>query len=284
MIRTIGVVGAGTIGRGVAQSFAQAGFDVLLVDISEVQLESALDQIGRDLLVLGMLPGARPGNGEAPEKVLARIRTATALRELSGADFVVENVTEDWDVKRAVYEEIDTMCRPEVIFGVNTSAVPITRIGSVTGRAGRVLGLHFMNPVPMLDTVEVVRGTYTGEDTLATATGLLERIGKESIVVADAPGFVTNRVLMPTINEAVFCVQDQVATPEQVDRMFRGCFGHRMGPLETGDLIGLDTILNSITVLYESYRDSKYRPAPLLVRMVEAGQLGRKTGQGFYRY
>jgi 3-hydroxybutyryl-CoA dehydrogenase len=284
VIQTIGVVGAGTIGRGVAQSFAQAGFDVVLVDISAAQLESAVDQIGRDLLVLGMLPGARRGDGEPPAKVLARIRTATALHELSGADFVVENVTENWDVKRVVHEELDTVCRPDVIFGVNTSAVPITRLGAVTGRAERVLGLHFMNPVPMLDTVEVVRGTYTSEDTLAAATGLLKRIGKEPIVVADAPGFVTNRVLMPMINEAVFCVQDQVATAEQVDRMFRGCFGHRMGPLETGDLIGLDTILNSITVLYESYRDSKYRPAQLLVRMVEAGRLGRKAGQGFYRY
>jgi 3-hydroxybutyryl-CoA dehydrogenase len=176
------------------------------------------------------------------------------------------------------------VCRPDVVFGVNTSAVPITRVGSVTGRAERVLGLHFMNPVPMLDTVEVVRGTFTSDRTVAESLDLLDRLGKTGIVVQDAPGFVTNRVLMPTINEAVFCVQDGVATAEQVDQMFQGCFGHPMGPLRTADLIGLDTILNSITVLYESYRDSKYRPAPLLVRMVEAGLLGRKAGRGFYTY
>ncbi|MET0136352.1 MAG: 3-hydroxyacyl-CoA dehydrogenase NAD-binding domain-containing protein [Kibdelosporangium sp.] len=287
-IRTVGVIGAGTIGRGVAQSFAQAGYDVVLVDVSADQLHSATDQIARDLLVLGMLPGAtRLGPGDAPEdpgQVLDRVRTATGLAPVADADFVVENITEDWELKRAVYQEIDALCRPEVVFGVNTSAMPITRVGSVTERAQRVLGLHFMNPVPMLDTVEVVRGTFTSQETLDTALGLLRDLGKVGIVVQDAPGFVTNRVLMPTINEAIFCVQDQVATAEQVDQMFRGCFGHRMGPLETGDLIGLDTILNSITVLYESYRDSKYRPAPLLVRMVEAGLLGRKTGQGFYTY
>lgn len=284
-IRTVGVIGAGTIGRGVAQSFAQAGYDVVLVDISERQLDSATEQIARDLLVLRMLPGtaARAGD-EDPGEVLARIRTATTTAALADADFVVENVTEDWTIKQAVYREIDRMCRPDVVFGVNTSAVPITRVGSVTGRAPKVLGLHFMNPVPMLDTVEVVQGTFTSQDTLDTALGLLDSLGKTGIVVQDAPGFVTNRVLMPTINEAIFCVQDGVATAEQVDRMFRGCFGHPMGPLQTGDLIGLDTILNSITVLYESYRDSKYRPAPLLVRMVEAGLLGRKTGQGFYTY
>ncbi|MBM7814502.1 3-hydroxyacyl-CoA dehydrogenase family protein [Saccharothrix algeriensis] len=284
-IRTVGVIGAGTIGRGVAQSFAQAGYDVVLVDVSARQLDSATEQIARDLLVLLMLPGAAGrGGGEDPARVLARIRTATTTAALADADFVVENVTEDWAVKRAVYEEIDGVCRPGVVFGVNTSAVPIARVASATGRAPDVLGLHFMNPVPMLDTVEVVRGAATSQDTLDTALALLGTLGKTGIVVQDAPGFVTNRVLMPTINEAIFCVQDGVATAEQVDRMFRGCFGHPMGPLQTGDLIGLDTILNSITVLHESYRDSKYRPAPLLVRMVEAGLLGRKTGRGFYTY
>lgn len=281
-IRTVGVIGAGTIGRGVAQSFAESGFEVVLVDISQAQLDSAVAQIRRDLLVQPMLLG-KPLKEDAGT-VLARITTGTELTALADADFVVENVTENWDVKRAVYERIDAICRPGVIFGVNTSAVPITRVGSVTGRPAEILGLHFMNPVPMMDTVEVVSGHFTSEETLNTALGLLSDMGKEGIVVQDAPGFVTNRVLMVTINEAIFCVQDQVASAEDVDKMFRGCFGHKMGPLETGDLIGLDTILNSITVMYESYKDSKYRPAPLLQKMVDAGLLGRKTGQGFYTY
>ncbi|MEV6584068.1 3-hydroxyacyl-CoA dehydrogenase NAD-binding domain-containing protein [Streptomyces sp. NPDC051582] len=281
-IRTIGVIGAGTIGRGVAQSFAESGFEVVLVDISQAQLDSATEQIGRDLLVQPMLLG-KPLKEDA-KTVLTRITTATELTSLAGVDFVVENVTEDWAVKRSVYEQIDTICRPGVIFGVNTSAVPITRVGSVTGRPAEILGLHFMNPVPMMDTVEVVSGHFTSEATLDTALGLLSEMGKEGIVVQDAPGFITNRVLMVTINEAIFCVQDGIASAEDVDKMFRGCFGHKMGPLETGDLIGLDTILNSITVMYESYKDSKYRPAPLLQRMVDARLLGRKTGRGFYTY
>ncbi|MFH8804246.1 3-hydroxyacyl-CoA dehydrogenase family protein [Streptomyces sp. NPDC017936] len=281
-IRTVGVIGAGTIGRGVAQSFAQSGFDVVLVDVSQRQLDSAVAQVKDDLRLQGLF---RPRHlEEEPEAVLDRITTATDLAELARADFVVENVTENWDVKRGVYESIDRICAPGVVFGVNTSAVPVTRVGSVTGRPQDVLGLHFMNPVPLMDTVEVVQGYHTSQQTLDSSLALLEALGKEGIVVQDAPGFVTNRVLMLTINEAVFCVQDHVATADQVDRMFKGCFGHRMGPLETGDLIGLDTILNSLTVMYESFKDSKYRPAPLLQKMVDAGQLGRKSGHGFYAY
>lgn len=281
-IRTIGVIGAGTIGRGVAQDFAQAGYDVVLVDVSKNQLDSALRQIGDDLLLHGMFRPKSPA--EETDAVAGRVRACTDFGELSAADFVVENVTENWDVKREVYERIDPICRPGVIFGVNTSAIPITRAASVTKRPTDVLGLHFMNPVPLMGTVEVVKGHFTSEKTMDVTLGLLGTLGKEGIVVEDSPGFVTNRVLMLTINEAIFCVQDQVAAAEQVDRMFKGCFGHKMGPLETGDLIGLDTILNSITVMYETFRDSKYRPAPLLVRMVDAGLLGQKAGQGFYTY
>ncbi|MDW4909120.1 3-hydroxyacyl-CoA dehydrogenase NAD-binding domain-containing protein [Streptomyces sp. ADMS] len=281
-IRTIGVIGAGTIGRGVAQDFTQAGYDVVLIDVSKNQLDSALRQIGDDLLLHSMFHSKSPT--EETGAVVGRVHACTDIGELGAADFVVENVTENWDVKREVYEKIDTICRPGVIFGVNTSAIPITRAASVTTRPADVLGLHFMNPVPLMGTVEVVKGHFTSEKTTDAALGLLGTLGKEGIVVEDSPGFVTNRVLMLTINEAIFCVQDQVATAEQVDRMFKGCFGHKMGPLETGDLIGLDTILNSITVMYEAFRDSKYRPAPLLVRMVDAGLLGQKTGQGFYTY
>jgi 3-hydroxybutyryl-CoA dehydrogenase len=280
-IRTVGVIGAGTIGRGVAQAFAQAEFDVVLVDVAERAIDGALAQIRRDLLVQGMVRG---GAKQDAACVLSRIRAGTAIEAVADADFVVENVTEDWTVKREVYERIDGLCRPGVIFGVNTSAVPITRVGAVTSRPEAILGLHFMNPVPLMDTVEVVRGLHTGAETVETALALLRDLGKTGIVVQDAPGFVTNRVLMLTVNEAIFCVQDQVATAEQVDQMFRGCFGHRMGPLETADLIGLDTILNSITVMYDSYRDCKYRPAPLLQKMVDGGLLGRKAGRGFYTY
>ncbi|MDJ0105757.1 3-hydroxyacyl-CoA dehydrogenase family protein [Rhodococcus erythropolis] len=281
-IGRVGVIGAGTIGRGVAQTCAQAGFDVRLVDIAQGQLDNALAQIERDLPMHSMLRGQQLS--ERVGVILSRITVDTKLNALTDTDFVVENVTEDWAVKRDIYQQINTLCRPDVIFAVNTSAVPITRIGSATTRPGNVVGLHFMNPVPLMDTVEVMRGHYTSPQTLETSLGLLAKLGKEGIVVEDSPGFVTNRVLMLTINEAIFCVQDGVASAEQVDQIFRGCFGHKMGPLETGDLIGLDTILNSITVLYESYRDSKYRPAPLLVKMVDAGRLGCKSKHGFYDY
>ncbi|MGW3569495.1 3-hydroxyacyl-CoA dehydrogenase family protein [Streptomyces sp. NPDC000941] len=282
-IRTVGVIGAGTIGRSVAQSLAQAGaYEVVLVDIAQSQLDGALKQMERELRFQKVFSAQELES--SPETILARITTGTELAKLADADFVVENVTENWDIKRAVYEEIDTVCRPGVIFGVNTSAVPITRVASATSRPAEVLGMHFMNPVPLIGTVEVVRGHFTSDATLDIALDLLKNLDKEGIVVQDSPGFITNRVLMLTINEAIYCVQDQVATASQVDRMFKGCFSHKMGPLETGDLIGLDTILNSINVLYDSFKDSKYRPAPLLQKMVDAGLLGRKSGQGFYVY
>ncbi|MGO4423380.1 3-hydroxyacyl-CoA dehydrogenase family protein [Streptomyces sp. MCAF7] len=282
-IRTVGVIGAGTIGRSVAQSLAQAGaYEVVLVDIAQSQLDGALKQMERELRFQKVFSAQELES--SPETILSRITTGTELAKLADADFIVENVTENWDIKRAVYEEIDTVCRPGVIFGVNTSAVPITRVASATSRPAEVLGMHFMNPVPLIRTVEVVRGHFTSDATLDIALDLLKNLDKEGIVVQDSPGFITNRVLMLTINEAIYCVQDQVATASQVDRMFKGCFSHKMGPLETGDLIGLDTILNSINVLYDSFKDSKYRPAPLLQKMVDAGLLGRKSGQGFYVY
>jgi 3-hydroxybutyryl-CoA dehydrogenase len=278
----VGVVGAGTIGRGVAQAFAQNGISVVLLDVDEGQLDRALRQIDLDVRAHRLLGGR--GTDVDAGTVLARIEPGTDVAALGDVDFVVENVTENSAVKRAVYREIDQVVRRDVIFAVNTSAVPITRVAGWTGRPAEVLGLHFMNPVPLIDAVEVVRGEFTSDRTLDVSLDLLKSIGKDGIVVGDYPGFVTNRVLMLTINEAIFCVQDQVASPADVDRIFRGCFAHRMGPLETGDLIGLDTILNSITVMYESYKDSKYRPAPLLQHMVDAGLLGRKTGKGFYTY
>jgi 3-hydroxybutyryl-CoA dehydrogenase len=279
-LRIVGVVGAGTIGRGVAHSFAEAGFEVRLIDVSKAQLEGALDQIAGDLRMFTLYGRPQADAGS----VLSRISPGTDIAVLDAADLVIENVTEDWEVKRAVYVRLDAICRPDVVFGVNTSAIPITRIAAVTGRPERVIGMHFMNPVPIMDTVEVMRGHFTSDDTVAFTQELMESLGKTAVVVGDAPGFVTNRVLMLTINEAICCVHEQVAAAEQVDQIFRGCFGNKMGPLETADLIGLDTVLNSINGMYDSFKDSKYRPSPLLQRMVDAGLLGCKSGQGFYDY
>jgi 3-hydroxybutyryl-CoA dehydrogenase len=275
-------VGAGVMGAGVAQGLAQTQHRVVLVDHDPGALCRARHNISRDYRMLSMFQ--KPAVAEPLEVVLERIQFRDDLAALAEVDFVIENVVEKWPVKQEVYGRIDRICRPSCVFAANTSAIPITRIGGATQRGDRVLGMHFMNPVPLKPVVEVIRGHHTSEATLATALGLLRAMGKEGIVVNDAPGFVSNRVLMLTINEAVFLLQDQVASAADVDRIFKTCFGHKMGPLETADLIGLDTILLSIEVLYESFKDSKYRPCPLLVRMVDAGLYGRKNGQGFYRY
>ncbi len=191
---------------------------------------------------------------------------------------------EKWEIKRDLYPRLDAVCPERAVFAVNTSCISITRVAGLTGRPDRVLGMHFMNPVPLKPMVEAIRAFHTSDETLETARQLLRQMGKDCIVVGDLPGFVSNRILMLTVNEAVFVLQDGVATAEQVDQLFKTCFGHKMGPLETADLIGLDTILYSIEVLYDSYNDSKFRPSPLLKKMVDAGLLGRKSGKGFYDY
>ena len=278
----IGVIGAGVMGVGVAQDLAQHGRQVVLIDLDDSTLARARQEIRANLRLQGLLSGQAPAEGSAA--VLARIVFATAYDGLAGADFVIENVTEKWPVKEQVYRRLDAVCPSACVFGANTSAISITRIGSATRRPDRVVGMHFMNPVPLKSMVEVIRGFHTSLETLDKARQLLALLGKEGIVVNDMPGFVTNRVLMLTINEAIFLVHDQVAPHEDVDRIFRSCFGHKMGPLETGDLIGLDTILYSLEVLHESYGDDKFRPCPLLRKMVDAGLHGRKTGRGFYTY
>jgi 3-hydroxybutyryl-CoA dehydrogenase len=224
------------------------------------------------------------GAGAGPAVRLDLIEATTDYSRLSDVDFVVENITEKWELKKEIYPKLDEICAPDVVFAANTSAISITRLASLTNRPEQVLGMHFMNPVPMKPTVEVIRGWHTTDTTLDTALTLLADMGKEGIVVADAPGFVSNRVLMLTVNEAIHLVAERVATAEEVDRIFKSCFGHKMGPLETADLIGLDTILYSVEVLYESFNDGKYRPCPLLKQMVDAGLHGRKSGQGFYTY
>jgi 3-hydroxybutyryl-CoA dehydrogenase len=300
-VETIGVIGAGVMGVGVAQDLAQHGRQVILIDVDDATLARARQAIRANLRMQGLfrkapiaqavaqppatLPAAAAaGAGESSAQVLARITFTTDYARLAAVDFVVENVIEKWPVKEQVYKLLDAHCPPACVFGANTSAISITRIGSATRRPDRVVGMHFMNPVPLKPMVEVIHGFHTSEATLARAMELLALMGKEGIVVNDMPGFVTNRVLMLTINEAIFVVQDQVAPHEDVDRIFKTCFGHKMGPLETGDLIGLDTILYSLEVLYESYNDDKYRPCPLLRKMVAAGLHGRKSGRGFYTY
>ena len=278
----VGVIGAGVMGAGVAQSLAQHGHQVIVLDLSDEVLDRARSEIRQNLRMQSLFQ-KRP-DGKKPDEVLARITFTTDDEPLESAEFVIENAVEKPEVKKDIYQRLDQRCPEACVFGVNTSAISITRVGSWTRRPDRVVGMHFMNPVPLKPMVEVIRGHNTSEETLDKAHALLAAIGKEGIVVQDMPGFVTNRVLMLTINEAIFLVQDGVAPAEDVDRLFKTCFGHKMGPLETGDLIGLDTILDSLVVLYESYNDDKFRPCPLLKKMVYAGLLGRKSGEGFYRY
>jgi len=281
-LKNVGVIGAGVMGSGLAQSLAQTRHRVMLVDVSEKILNQAKQEIRKSVRFGGLFQkGQRAAD---PDEVLDRIEFTTDYQTLESADFVIENVTEKWEIKKVVYAELDRVCPEPCIVAANTSAISITKIASLTQRAPQVIGMHFMNPVPMKTMVEVIRGYHTSGHTIETAKALLAQMGKEGIIVNDSPGFVSNRVLMLTINEAIFVVQDQVAPAEDVDRIFKTCFEHKMGPLETADLIGLDTILLSLEVLYESFNDSKYRPCPLLKKMVDAGLLGRKSGQGFYSY
>lgn len=279
----IGVVGAGVMGSGVAQNLAQSGYHVVLIDIAEAQLDNARQQI-RSNVRFSAFSRQDKSTADKPDDVLARIRFTTSYEALREAHYVIENVVEKWEAKASVYPRLDAVCPPETIYAVDTSCYSITRVGAITTRPDRVIGIHFMNPVPMKPTVEVIRGWHTSEQTIATTYELLAGMGKTGVLVNDSPGFVSNRILMLTVNEAAFTVQDQVASPASVDEIFRKCFGHKMGPLETADLIGLDTILYSIEVLHESFGDSKYRPCPLLRKMVDAGLLGRKSGQGFFKY
>ena len=281
-IEVVGVVGAGVMGRGVAQSLAQTNHRVFLLDVSEEILEQAKREIEKNVRFHRLFN--KTSAAESLKTTMSRIEFSTSYSRFAEADFVVENVTEKWPIKQKVYEQLEAVCPKHTIYAANTSTISITRIASLTARASQVLGMHFMNPVPMKSTVEVIRGYHTSDETIETANNLLCGMGKQGIVVRDSPGFVSNRVLMLTINEAIWVLQDGIATAEDVDRIFETCFGHKMGPLATADLIGLDTILFSIETLYESYNDSKFRPCPLLKKMVDAGLHGRKSEHGFYSY
>lgn len=278
----VGVVGAGTMGTGVSELFAANHHYVVLVDLDEDALERARGQIEQNVR---MMPFTNPTAPRvAPADVLGRISFTTALRQLATVDFVIENITENWDAKRQLYWELDKICPTGVPFGANTSAIPITRIASATGRAPDVIGTHFMNPAPLKPTVEVITACHTSDATVERTRSLLASAGKNCVVVKDSAGFVTNRILMVMVNEAIFVLQEGLASAREIDRLSTECFAHSMGPLETADLIGLDTVLFSLEVLYDDIKESKYRPCPLLRRMVEAGLLGQKTGRGFHSY
>jgi 3-hydroxybutyryl-CoA dehydrogenase len=276
----VGVVGAGVMGTGVASNLAQTGHRVVLVDLSKEILDGALAQIERD----GRLSRLLGGPAVDVPAVLDAITTAVDLESLAGVDFVIENIPENWQLKRELYGELDRTCGRDTVFVANTSAIPITRIASVTRRPDRVIGVHFMNPVPMKPAVELIPGFHTSPRTVERTRQLLQAMGKQAIDVKDACGFVSNRISHVFMNEAAALVYEGVADAETVDEVFRTCFGHPMGPLETADLIGVDTVLNSIEVLYEHYADGRYRPCPLLKQMADAGLHGRKTGRGFHGY
>ncbi|GHJ25632.1 3-hydroxybutyryl-CoA dehydrogenase [Streptomyces hygroscopicus subsp. sporocinereus] len=276
----VGVVGAGVMGAGVAQNLAQCGHTVALVDRDPDAIKQALSGIETQCRMSRLLGGPEID----AEAVIGRISTDTDLLLLAEAEVVIENITENWELKRALYREMDPVVRPDAVFVANTSAIPITRLASLTKRPRQFVGVHFMNPVPMKPAVELIPGHHTSQAALERVRDLLSSMGKKAIDVNDACGFVSNRVLMLTVNEAAYLVHENVATAETVDEVFRSCFGHPMGPLETADLIGVDTILYSVEVLYEHYADSKYRPCPLLKHMTDAGLHGRKTGEGFYSY
>lgn len=280
----IGIVGAGTMGIGVAETLATSGFKhIILIDISEQILMKAKDAILKGIKLQKMF--SRSGeNLPPPDELLSNVQFTCDYAALSEASFVVENALERWEVKEPIYRTLDLTCPSGCVFAANTSAIPITKIASVTERPGRIAGIHFMNPVPFKPTAEVIRGFHTSDETLATVDSLLSGMGKQGIVVNDSPGFVSNRVLMPTINEAIFLLHEGVASAEDIDRIFTTCFGHKMGPLATADLIGLDTILDSLLVLYENFNDSKFRPCPLLRKLVDAGRLGKKSGHGIFKY
>ncbi len=280
--RHVGVIGAGNIGRGVVADLVLHGIRATAVDLSNETLERAQAEILEAIRFASLLLKGAPRVSQ--DDALKLIRLTTNFDDLSSCQFVVENVTEHWDTKKQVYERLDNLMPPEICFGANTSCISITKIASVTRRPENVVGIHFMNPVHVNTTVEVIRGHLTSDRALQTLSQLFSQLNKEAIVVDDLPGFVSNRISHLFMNEAAFVLQDNIASAQEIDAIFKKCFGHKMGPLETADLIGLDTVVNSLDVLYESYQDPKYRCSPLLRKMVHAGQLGRKSGKGFYNY
>jgi 3-hydroxybutyryl-CoA dehydrogenase len=280
-IRNVGVIGAGTMGNGIAHVFAMKGFDVILIDTTREILDRALAVIGKNL---DRQVKKEVLTEQEKSAALAHITTSTGVEDAKGCDVAIEAVFESLEVKLDLLRRLDALLRPEGIIASNTSSLPISQLAAATKRPAQVIGMHFMNPVPMMKLVEIIRGHGTSDDTLRTIQDLCARLDKTGVEVQDYPGFVSNRVLMPMINEAIFAVFEGVATPEAVDAVMKLGMAHPMGPLTLADFIGLDVCLAIMEVLHEGFSDSKYRPCPLLRKMVYAGHLGRKTGRGFYVY
>jgi 3-hydroxybutyryl-CoA dehydrogenase len=277
----VGVVGVGTMGNGIAHAFAQYGYDVLLCDISDEILQKAIKTISENLerqIKKGIV------KLEDKEKILSRIKTTKNLEDFKEVELVVEAVVEKEEIKKEIFSKLDKITKKDVILASNTSSISITRLSKATNRPENVIGMHFFNPVPVMKLVEVVKGFITSDETVNKIVEISKTLDKVPIVVKDFPGFISNRILMPLINEAIFALGEGIADKESIDNIMKLGMNHPMGPLQLADLIGLDVVLDILNVLYENFKDPKYRPAPLLIKMVEAGYLGRKTKKGFYEY